>query len=219
MPIQALSFVYVRALAATTATRSELKGLCEAANVTPEDVVIETRSSPDLYASVLTGDEDANPYPATNAVAAALRKSESFKRLVSAKMSLGSDGVRELGNLYTASLPAWIASGFAEAVAKGEDLSGKTMALVGYGSGDAAESIPIHVTRGFEQAARRIEFEKALAGAVDLTREQYEALHDGHPLNGSAPAMPRRGFAITGVGDRYDPAFQDLCVEYYDYVA
>jgi hypothetical protein len=54
--------------------------------------------------------------------------------------------------------------------------------------------------------------------AVDLNREQYEALHDGRPVP-ELDLSPRREFAIERVGERYDRDFQDLGVEYYEYVA
>jgi len=58
---------------------------------------------------------------------------------------------------------------------------------------------------------------RALERAVDLTQEQYEALHDGHAVAGLDYA-PRDEFRITRVGDKYEQSFQDLGVEYYEYV-
>ena len=91
------------------------------------------------------------------------------------------------------------------------------LVAVGYGSGDAAESIPITAVPGYEQAARRIMLKPALARAIDLNREQYEALHDGREVPGLTYA-PQSEFVITHVGERYDASFQDLGVEYYSYV-
>jgi hydroxymethylglutaryl-CoA synthase len=54
---------------------------------------------------------------------------------------------------------------------------------------------------------------RALAGAIDLTREQYESLHVGRGYEGLADAPA--GFAIERVGARNEPAFQDLGIEYY----
>jgi hydroxymethylglutaryl-CoA synthase len=67
-------------------------------------------------------------------------------------------------------------------------------------------------------AASRIGLARALEGAVELSREQYEALHDGAEVPGLA-YTPRQEFRIARVGQSYDPAFQDLGVEYYEYVA
>jgi hydroxymethylglutaryl-CoA synthase len=51
---------------------------------------------------------------------------------------------------------------------------------------------------------------------VDLSQEQYEALHDGREV--ADLEASQRGFVISRVGQTHEPAFQDLGVEYYDYV-
>ena len=70
---------------------------------------------------------------------------------------------------------------------------------------------------GWQAAARRIGFGAALADATDLNREQYEALHDGAEVAGLAQRKPG-GFRIARVGKTYEEGFQDLGVEYYEYV-
>ena len=67
-----------------------------------------------------------------------------------------------------------------------------------------------------EAAAERIQMQKAADGAIDLTREQYEALHDGHAVD--IAYVPQDEFVISHVGECYDSSFQDLGVEYYKYV-
>lgn len=216
MPVQAMSFLYVRGLARSSTHRAELEDLCQEVGVAVEDVIRETESSPDLYARVLEGAAGEDPYAATSQVAASLRKRQAFRDLLQEKMSLGSTGASDLGNLYSAALPAWLAAAFEEAVRVERDLTGATLAAVGYGSGDAAEAWPIRPVPGWEHAARRIGFSRALEDAVDLTRQQYEALHDGHEPDTLA-LEPRREFVITRVGATYEAGFQDLGVEYYDY--
>jgi hydroxymethylglutaryl-CoA synthase len=133
-------------------------------------------------------------------------------------MSLGATAVRDLGNLYSAALPVWIAAGMEEAAEQSLDLTNRPMVAVGYGSGDAAEAMPIIAVPGWERAARRIHLKQALSNPIDLTREQYEALHDGREVPGLA-YDPRSEFVISHVGERYDAAFQDLGIEYYKYVS
>jgi hydroxymethylglutaryl-CoA synthase len=125
--------------------------------------------------------------------------------------------VRDVGNLYTASLPAWLAAGFEDALARGLDLAHRRVLLVGYGSGDAAEAIPATVVPGWEQAAATVGFADALADACDLEREQYEALHDGRTIEGLAGRTD--GFVISEVGALNDEAFADIGIEYYRYSA
>ena len=219
MPVQAMSFLYVRGLARGDHHHDELRALCAEAKVSFDDVLRETESTPDLYAHVLEGGGAlADPYAATSAVAGCLRKHANFRELLGKKMSLGSEAVKDLGNLYSAALPAWIAAGLEQAALSGRELAGASLVSVGYGSGDAAESWPIEPVPSWAEAARRIGFARALEGAVDLTRAQYEALHDGEDVEGLA-YTPRGEFRIARVGKSYETSFQDLGVEYYEYVA
>ncbi|HEY8945977.1 MAG TPA: hypothetical protein VIM73_17030, partial [Polyangiaceae bacterium] len=158
-----------------------------------------------------------DPYVATSAAASALRKRPSFRELLAEKMSLGSEAVGALGNLYSAALPAWIAAGLEEGAERKLDLARANMVAVGYGSGDAAEAIPISPVDGWERAALRIRAKRALDTAIDLTKEQYESLHDHRELIG-VDYTPRDQFVISRVGTAYEAHFQDLGVEYYEYV-
>jgi hydroxymethylglutaryl-CoA synthase len=217
MPVRAMSFLYVRGLARGDHHREELRELCAGAGVRDEDVVREATSSPDLYAHVMSGNIQIDPYAATSAVAAVLRKRPSFRELLSEKMSLGSETVQGLGNLYSAALPAWIAAGLEEGAERGLPLAHSNMVAVGYGSGDAAEALPISPVEGFEAWALRVHAKKALAASIDLTKEQYEVLHDRRELVGLS-YEPRDEFVISRVGAAYEPSFQDLGVEYYEYI-
>ena len=156
-------------------------------------------------------------YPLTMATLHAFRASSDFRRDVLDKLALGSHAIRDLGNLYTAALPAWLAAGFEEALADGRELAGDELLTMGYGSGDAAEVIPFHVASGWQTAAARIAFAAAMQGAVDLTREQYEALHDGRRVSGLT-YRPANEFVIERVGGAEERHFQDIGIEYYGYV-
>jgi hydroxymethylglutaryl-CoA synthase len=217
MPVQAMSFLYVRGLARGDHHHDELRALCQEAGVSFDAVMMETASTPDLYGELLKDDAVADPYAATTAVAGLLRKQKGFRLLLEQKMGLGSEPVKDLGNLYSAALPAWIAAGFEEAGRKKLDLTDAPMVAVGYGSGDAAEALPLYVERGYETAAARIGFTRALEDSVTLNRQQYEALHDGTDVP-SLSYTPKDEFAIARVGKQYGSAFQDLGVEYYDFV-
>jgi hydroxymethylglutaryl-CoA synthase len=217
MPVQAMSFLYVRGLARGDHRREELQKLCADAGVAVDAVVQEAQSSPDLYAAIVNG-QTSDPYAATSAVAGVLRRSTSFQTLLKQKMGLGTEAVRDLGNVYSAALPAWIAAGLEQAASDATDLLGAPLVAVGYGSGDAAEAIPMTVSQGWEQAARRIGFARAFENPIDLDRAQYEALHDGAEVP-NLTCAPHREFRIARVGHSYEAAFQDLGVDYYEYVA
>jgi hydroxymethylglutaryl-CoA synthase len=146
MPVQAMSFLYTRGLARGDHHLGELEDLCREAGVSLADVLEETKESPDLYSPILRGEAPPNAYAATSAVATILRKRSSFRTLLEQKMRLGSDWVKDLGNLYTAALPAWLAAGLEEASLEGLDIAGQPMVAVGYGSGECGTWL---ATRGF----------------------------------------------------------------------
>jgi hydroxymethylglutaryl-CoA synthase len=217
MPVQAMSFLYVRGLARGDHHQQTLRELCAEAGVTVDEVVRETHSRPDLFGQFSTDGVPSNPYVATSAVAGALRRHADFLNLLVEKMSLGSDAVKDVGNLYCAALPAWIAAGFEEAFTRDLAIDASPMVAVGYGSGDAAESLPLYPVNGWQHAASRIGFSAALSDAIDLSQAQYEALHDRREAS-DLGYEPKNEFAIERVGQQYDAGFQDLGVEYYEFV-
>ena len=216
MPLHAMSFLQVLSLA--YGDGEALARLCKAAGVDVDTVLAEARSTPDLYGSLLEHSQPIEPYPAMSAAATTLRKSPEFDALTVAKMNLGADLAMDLGNLYTAALPAWLAAGFTDALEQKLDLAGSLLLAVGYGSGDAAEAIPLRVAERWQEATARIGFREALASPINLEQAQYEALHDGRDVP-DLTFDPRGEFVISRVGEIHEAAFQDLGVEYYEYVA
>jgi hydroxymethylglutaryl-CoA synthase len=217
MPLQAMAALYLRALLESDRDAPELREAAEAASVTLEALDHEAATPLDLLAGVEAGRADIDPMPATTRAAGQLRRSAAFKELCERKMSLGAGGARELGNLYTGALFAWLASGLEEAARAEVERDGQRFIAVGYGSGDAAEAFPMRVVPGWQKAAARIGFAEALAGALDIDQATYEALHDGR-AHAETDEEPRRGFRIARIGDTLTPTFQDLGIEYYEYV-
>lgn len=216
MPVNGMTAMYVWSLAESEEGRRELAALCDTAKVSFAAVMSEVRDSRDLLDGVLSRGIDSEPYPNASAVVKAARNSPTLKAILRDKLRLGSDKMRELGNLYTAALPAWLAAGFEHALEDGVDLTGQTLLAVGYGSGDAAEAIPMQVSKGWREAAAKIGFGRALDNAIELTREQYEQRHDG--LEIEVGYVPNGEFIIERVGERVTGDFQDIGVEYYRYV-
>jgi hydroxymethylglutaryl-CoA synthase len=191
----------------------ELGGYCAAAGVSAEDVLRE------LHTGASGCPEDALPddaFPVSTAVLKAFRKSDAYTHIVEDKLRLGTDAMMELGNLYTAALPAWLAAGLDDAASSDVELDGRDLLVLGYGSGDAAEAIPARVVPGWRDAARAIRIHDALAGATDLDRAEYAMLHDSGTLDGAAtPALS--GVVIDHIGTHDEPAFQDFGIAYYRY--
>jgi hydroxymethylglutaryl-CoA synthase len=174
-------------------------------------------SSPDILELVRKRDIDADVYPLSIQLVKEFRTSSSFKKLVSEKMSLGAEIMKDIGNVYCAALPAWIAAGLEEAAGRSIDLAGAPALAVGYGSGDAAEAIPMRLTKNWRVAAKKIGFAAAMEPQQTLTRAQYETLHD----SGQATDLlePNRGFVIESVGSSANTGINDEGVEYYRFLS
>jgi len=150
------------------------------------------------------------------AVLRPFRATDAFRSRVLDVLSLAGNEILDLGNLYTAAMPAWLAAGFEEALAGDRELDGLELLTLGYGSGDAAEVIPFRVAPGWREATARIRFAEAMAGPVDLDRGQYEDLHDGRAVRG-LDYRPSDEFVIDRVGTAEDRQFQVYGIEYYRY--
>ena len=183
-------------------------------NVT--DLLSEMGSKPDILQLVKDGNIDTDAYPLSIQLLKEFRGSQEFGALVAAKMSLGSEAMKDIGNVYCAALPAWMAAGIEDAYRRGADLAGGKVLAVGYGSGDAAEAIPMTVAPGWRQAASLIGFEAALEPHQDLTRKQYENLHDTGTAQGLTD--PEDGFVIQSIGSSANARFSDEGIEYYRFV-
>jgi hydroxymethylglutaryl-CoA synthase len=109
-----------------------------------------------------------------------------------------------------------MAAGLEDAYQRGDDLAGKKVLAVGYGSGDAAEAIPMTVAPQWRSAAAKIGFEAALEAHQDLTQAQYETLHDTGTARGLSD--PENGFVIESIGSSANPKFSDEGIEYYRFV-
>lgn len=215
MPVAAWTQVYLFSLHAD-GSMEELREYAGAGGVPMNDLLAEMKTVPDLLGQALSGRLVEDPFPLVAKVARTFRKSEAYRQLVDQKMCLGSRLMMELGNLYSASLPAWVAAGLEEAALSGRELDGDLL-MVGYGSGDTSEVMAARTVDGWQHHALKTQMSDVLAGEVALTRGQYENLHDGgHP----PPDLPRgnmRGFKVERIGQSDSPDFQDLGIEYYRY--
>jgi hydroxymethylglutaryl-CoA synthase len=198
--------------------RAELASYCYEAGVEPDALLREMSSKPDVAKFADPERLNYEAYPLTMAVFRVFRAARRYRREILDKLALGSDTMLDLGNLYTAALPAWIAAGLEQAVDEGRDLAGKEILTLGYGSGDAAEVIPFVIADGWREATAKIGFSKAMELTLDLTEEQYIALHDGRRVH-NLDYLPRQEFVIDKVGHSDERQFQDVGIEYYRYVS
>ncbi len=219
MPETGWAVSYLFALSCGNAEdKAELASYCYDAGVDPHDVRTEMLGKPAVASLAHPETLNYEAYPLTMAALRAFRASRRYRREILDKLAIGSDTMLDLGNLYTAALPAWLAAGFEQAVDEGSLSAGEEILTLGYGSGDAAEVIPFYVAEGWRDATAAIGFADAMSLTVDLSHEQYVALHDGRRVSG-LDYLPKNEFVIDTVGRSDDRQFTDLGIEYYRYIA
>ena len=218
MPETGWAICYLFALGqGCAADRAELASYCYEAGIDPEALCAEMLSKPQIALLAEPDNLQYEAYPLTMAVDRVFRASRHYRREILDKLALGSDSMLDLGNLYTAALPAWMAAGFEQALDEDSLAPGEEVLTLGYGSGDAAEVIPFFVADGWREATAAIGFADAMCCAIDLKSDQYQALHDGRRISG-LDYIPRNEFVIDRVGLNDERHFSDLGIEYYRYV-
>jgi hydroxymethylglutaryl-CoA synthase len=218
MPETGWAVSYLFALSQGTAQdRAELASYCYEAGIDPEKLQAEMLTKPTVAELAHPGRVQYEAYPLTMAVTRVFRDSRHFRREILDKLALGSDTMLDLGNLYTAALPAWMAAGFEQALDENSLEAGEEVLTLGYGSGDAAEVIPFYMAGGWREATAAIGFAGAMEFAIDLSFEQYAGLHDGRLVSG-LDYVPQNEFVIDSVGTLDERHFCDLGIEYYRYV-
>ncbi len=218
MPETGWAVSYLFALSAgNVEDKAELASYCYEAGVDPEQLEAEMLSKPEVVELAHPERLKYEAYPLTMAVMRVFRASRHFRTQIMDKLALGSDTMLDLGNLYTAAMPAWLAAGLEQALQDGADLYGEELLTLGYGSGDAAEVIPFYMAEAWREATAAIGFGDLMQFAVDLDFEQYKALHDGRQVTG-LDYVPQNEFVIDAVGTSDERHFCDLGIEYYRYV-
>ena len=217
MPQSAFALVRLCAESISYGAESGLiQRLCGEAGVSLEDALDEMVRRRDHHEPATGEDGGRDPFPISGALMKELRKTPEFEHLVLRPLRWGDDKMMEVGNIYSGALLAWLAAGLEEAAATGEDWEGREILLIGYGSGDAAEALPLRVCGDWREAAGRTRFSQALEPSHDLRRDQYENLHAGLPVED----LPQpKGFCVERIGTRTDAAFQDEGIEYYSWSA
>lgn len=171
-----LAFTFLLALALGDADdQQELLQYAHGADVDPDRLISELITETDVYQLVREGNISDELFPLSTKVAKHFRTTTRFGELMT---TLGAQEMKEVGNLYTASLPAWMAAGVESALQDDADFTGNSILTIGYGSGDAAEIIPMTFVSGWQDAARKIGFSKSLDGANDIIESDYISLHD-----------------------------------------
>ena len=220
MPETGLAIAYLFALAkGNTDDRAEFNSYCYEANMNPSEVISEMEvSSLDIKKFANPNDLNKDAFPLSMNVSKIFRESRHYRREILDKMALGSDKMLDLGNLYTAALPAWIAAGFEQAYEEKISLENSEILTLGYGSGDAAEVIPMHVSENWRSAAKKINFSDAMNFAIDLNKKQYFDMHEGLDSKDLDYAK-KNEFVIDQVGDINRKNYQNFGIEFHRYIS
>jgi hydroxymethylglutaryl-CoA synthase len=217
MPENGLGMAWLFSLAANAeAGHATLRTLCAKADISFDALLQEIQNPPvitDFAASERIHEE---AFPQMNKLLRSTRGGAEWQQHVATKISLGSERMEELGNLYTGALPAWFAAGLEEAADNDIDLTDKELLLIGYGSGDAAEAIPVKVVAGWQTAVAKIDMASAMAAAIDLSKDEYLALREGRG-EACPDFIPKDEFVVDRIGSDNDENFQDKGIEYYRY--
>ena len=100
---------------ATAEDRAELASYCYEAGIDAK-MLEEMAQQAEGAEPGESGTLQYEAYPLTMAVLRVFRASRHYRREILDKLALGSDTMLDLGNLYTAALPAWMAAGFEQAL-------------------------------------------------------------------------------------------------------
>jgi len=218
MPETGLGMAYLFALASgDDADQNQLEEICTLGDISPEALLQEINSAPNFVNFAVRERISDEVFPLCLKALRSFRHMGSFACELSAKITLGAARMLELGNLYTAALPAWLAAGLEEAREQDIELADEEILLIGYGSGDAADAIPMRMVPGWRRAVSNINFDAALEPSIDLSHDQYLALHNSAAPN-ELNYSPKAEFVIDRVGSERNAAFQDAGIEYYLYI-
>ena len=217
MPMNAFSISYLYALAnGDEDDHQEFCNLLAQANIQPEEIKKELKERPDLVTFLQT-DINKELFPKTNKALKSLNRIKPFKDKVLSKIKLGNELTKEMGNIYSGSIFAWLAAGIEDSMKNGKDLNGKDGLLIGYGSGDAAEVIPISFTQDCCDKESNIKYSSAFSEPVNLNHKQYIKLRTNKILEG-VESRKSKGFVVSKVGKEESTDFQDAGIEYYEYL-
>ena len=89
--------------------------------------------------------------------------------------------------------------------------------MIGYGSGDAAEVIPIFFVEGWQNSAKLTPFSSAFESFINLTHKQYLKLRSEKTTNGIDYHL-KNEFVIRKIGSEERVDFQDAGIEYYEFL-
>ncbi|WP_291078530.1 MULTISPECIES: hydroxymethylglutaryl-CoA synthase family protein [unclassified Empedobacter] len=130
-------------------------------------------------------------------------KSDEYKALIKEKVEPTQRASSEIGNMYTASVFTAFLSALQVSADNDEELNGKTVGFIAYGSGSKSKVFQGQIGEGWKNVMNKIDLFNYLNQREAISFEQYQDLHNKN-LKTSINAS--KGFAL----DRIETEIPDL---------
>ena len=217
MPITAFSIAYLYALAhGDKIDHEELIKYVNLSNLDENEILEELLNKPNV-SDFPDSDINREALPLTTELVKIIHSESDFQKNVISKLRFGSELTMEMGNIYSGSVFVWLSAGLEDALNCEVDLSNEEALMIGYGSGDAAEVIPIIFVKGWQKSAKITPFSSAFKSHINLTHEQYLKLRSEKTTNGIDYDL-RNEFVVRKIGTEERVDFQDAGIEYYEFL-
>ncbi|WP_291066263.1 MULTISPECIES: hydroxymethylglutaryl-CoA synthase family protein [unclassified Empedobacter] len=130
-------------------------------------------------------------------------KSDEYKALIKEKVEPTQRASSEIGNMYTASVFTAFLSALQVSADSNEELNGKTVGFIAYGSGSKSKVFQGQIGEGWKNVMNKMDLFTYLNKREAISFEQYQDLHNKN-LKTSINAS--KGFAL----DRIETEIPDL---------
>ncbi|MFV0225085.1 hydroxymethylglutaryl-CoA synthase [Empedobacter falsenii] len=132
-----------------------------------------------------------------------ISKSDEYKVLIKEKVEPTQRASSEIGNMYTASIFTAFLSALQVSTDNNEDLTGKTVGFISYGSGSKSKVFQGKIGEGWKDVMNKVDLFNYLKQREAISFEQYEELHN---KNQKTSINASKGFAL----DRIETEIPDL---------
>ncbi|MFV0138830.1 hydroxymethylglutaryl-CoA synthase [Empedobacter falsenii] len=132
-----------------------------------------------------------------------ISKSDEYKALIKEKVEPTQRASSEIGNMYTASIFTAFLSALQVSTDNNEDLTGKTVGFISYGSGSKSKVFQGKIGEGWKDVMNKVDLFNYLNQREAISFEQYEDLHN---KNQKTSINASKGFAL----DRIETEIPDL---------
>jgi len=126
-------------------------------------------------------------------------KTQAYKSFVSEQLKGSADASSLTGNLYAGSIFMALMSTLVRAEGNGDQLAGKTLGFIGYGSGSKSKVFAGAVRSPWEKKVKSWKLFETFAARTPVDYSTYEKLHRGQLE--AAIAAPKNTFVLDRIGE------------------